>query len=374
MQLLLCPYFYSNLQIRIQLKVAYCNTLRLHKSCAAKSKQKNKICEKPVIMRMKALLCTKYGMPGQVLKLQDIKKPIPKANEALVKIYASTVTAGDCRIIGYNFAKWFWLPGKFIFGFNKPRKNIPGWEFAGEIEAVGKKVNHFNIGDKVFGFTSGIRLGGTNAEYLAISAKRLVAMNLGKVSYKEASVLPVGGLTALHFLKKAGIKKGQKVLIYGASGSVGTYAVQFAKYFGAEVTGVCSSKNFNLVKSLGATHLIDYRNEDFTKNRQVYDVIFDAVIKTSFSHCENSIKPKGIYLTLDWPIIQAIWVSLTSTKKIIYGMASDSTDDLVYLRKLVENNDITPVIDRSYPLDEAVAAYEYVNEGHKVGNVTIMSH
>ncbi|UJH66217.1 NAD(P)-dependent alcohol dehydrogenase [Allomuricauda sp. SCSIO 65647] len=312
-------------------------------------------------------------MPKAVLELQDIGKPIPKQNEALVKIYSSTVTAGDCRIITFDFARWFWLPGRFIFGFNKPRRNIPGWEFAGQIESIGKKVKHFNIGDKVFGYASGISFGSTNAEYLAISENRLVAIDLDKIGYEEASVLPIGGLTALHFLRKAKVKKGQKMLIYGASGSVGTYAVQLAKYFGAEVTAVCSRKNFDLVKSLGADYLIDYRKEDFTKNGQVYDVIFDTVIKTSFSHCVDSIKQKGIYLTLDWPIIQAIWVSLTSTKKIIFGSAADKADDLVYLRKLVENNIIKPVIDRSYPLDEAVAAYEYVNEGHKVGNVIIMN-
>ncbi len=322
---------------------------------------------------MKALICTKYGMPGKVLKLQDIRKPVPKANEALVRVYSSTVTAGDCRIITFNFAKWFRLPAKFLFGFNKPRRNIPGWEFAGKIESVGKKVNHFNIGDKVFGYTSGVSLGGTNAEYLAISEDRLVAFDLDKIGYKEASVLPVGGLSALHFIRKANIKKEQKVLIYGASGSVGTYAVQFAKYFGAEVTGVCSRKNFDLVKSLGADYLIDYKEEDFTNNGQVYDVIFDAVIKTSFSQCKHSIKPKGVYLTLDWPIIQALWVLFTTTKKIIFGMASDNTDDLVYLRKLVENKEIKPVIDRSYTLDKAVDAYEYLNEGHKAGNVTIIN-
>ncbi len=320
---------------------------------------------------MKALVCTRYGMPRAVLKLQGVEKPIPKENEALIKICSSTVTAGDCRIITFNFARWFWLPAKFIFGFKKPRKNMPGWEFAGEIETAGNKVTHFNVGEKVFGYTSGISLGSTNAEYLAISEDRLVAFDLDKMGYDEASVLPIGGLTALHFLRKAKLKKGQEVLIYGASGSVGTYAVQLAKYFGAEVTAVCSGRNFDLVKSLGADYLIDYKMEDFTKSGQVYDVVFDAVTKTSFSHCASSIKPEGHYLTLDWPIVQAIWVSLTSTKKIIFGMAADKIDNLVYLRELVENKKIKPIIDRSYPLDEAVAAYEFVNKGHKVGNVII---
>jgi len=320
---------------------------------------------------MKAVVCTKYG-PPEVLKLKEVTKPIPKKNEALIKVYASTVTTGDCNIRRFDFGtKWFWLPGKIIFGFTKPRRDIPGWELAGEIESVGKDVKRFKKGDKVFGTHKGISFGGTNAEYKCLSEDRLVSINLDKMSYAEAAVLPIGGLTALHFLRQANIKNGQKVLIYGASGSVGTYAVQLARYFGAKVTGVCSSKNFELVRSLGADQVIDYSTEDFTKNGQTYDVIFDTVIKISFSHCKSSLKQKGVYLTNDWPIIQTLWTSLTSNKRIIMGMAPDKIENLIFLKDLVEKKKIKPVIDKTYPLEQAVEAYRYVDKGHKKGNLVI---
>jgi len=320
--------------------------------------------------KMKAIVCTKYGLP-EVLKLKEIRKPNPKNNEALIKVYASTVTTGDCRIRSFTFAKWFWLPGRIIFGFTKPRREIPGWELSGEIESVGKDVTLFKKGDKVFGYNKGISFGGTNAEYKCLSEDRLVAINLAKLSYEEAAVIPIGGLTALHFLRKANIQRGQKVLIYGASGSVGTYAVQLAQYFEAEVTGVCSTKNFEPVRSLGADKLIDYSKEDFTKKGQTYDIIFDTVSKTSFSRCKSSLKHKGIYLTVDWPFLQALWTSITSNKKIIMGMAPDKTEDLIYLKELVEMKKLKPVIDKSYPLEQAVEAYRYVDKGHKRGNVVI---
>ena len=319
---------------------------------------------------MKALICTKYGSP-EVLKLKEVNKPVPKSNEALIKVYASSVTAGDCRIRRFDFAKWFWLPGRIIFGFTKPRSNIPGWELSGKIESIGKDVKRFKKGDKVFGYNKGISFGSTNAEYKCLSEDRLVTIDIDKISYEEAAVLPIGGLTALHFLRKANTKKAQKVLIYGASGSVGTYSVQLAKYFGAEVTGVCSSNNFELVRSLGADNLIDYTEEDFTENGQIYDIIFDTVSKISFSHCKSSLKQKGIYLTVDWPFLQALWTSLTSSKRIIFGMASDKTEDLIFLRDLVEKKMIKPVIDKTYPLEQAVEAYRYVDKGHKKGNLVI---
>ena len=321
--------------------------------------------------KMKAVVCTKYG-PPEVLKLKEVTKPIPKKNEALIKVYASTVTTGDCNIRRFDFGtKWFWLPGKIIFGFTKPRRDIPGWELAGEIESVGKYVKRFKKGDKVFGVDKGISFGGTNAEYKCLSEERLVSINLNKMSYEEAAVLPVGGLSALHFLRQANIKNEQKVLIYGASGSVGTYAVQLARYFGAKVTGVCSSKNFELVRSLGADKVIDYSTEDFTKNGQTYDVIFDTVIKTSFSQCKSSLKQKGIYLTCDWPIIQTLWTSLTSNKRIIMGMAPDKIENLIFLKDLVEKKKIKPVIDKTYPLEQVVEAYRYVDKGHKKGNLVL---
>lgn len=319
---------------------------------------------------MKAVICPKYGDP-EVLQIKKVGKPIPKDNEVLIKVFASTVTQGDCRIIRFSFASWFWLPGRFIFGFTKPRKQIPGWELAGEIESIGKNVSQFKTGDKVFGYTKGISFGACNAQYKSITEDRIVKMDDSKISYENAVVLPVGGLTALYLLRMAKIEKGQKVLIYGASGSVGTFAVQLAKYFGADVTGVCSRKNMELVQSIGASRTIDYTNEDFTRNDQTYDIIFDAVGKTTFSKCKNSLENNGKYLTVEWPILQSLWASITGKKKIIFANAPHRIEDLIYLKELVESGKISPVIDKVFPLEKAVEAYTYVDKGHKVGNVVI---
>jgi len=319
---------------------------------------------------MKAVICPKYGTPD-VLQIKEIDKPLPKDNEVLIKVFASTVTKGDCRIIRFSFASWFWLPGRFIFGFTKPRKQIPGWELAGEMESNGKSVSQFKPGDKVFGYTKGISFGSCNAQYKTITHDRVVKMDVSKISYENAAVLPVGGLTALYLFRMAKIEKGQKVLIYGASGSVGTFAVQLAKYFGAEVSGVCSGKNMKLVQSIGASHTIDYTKEDFTRNDQTYDIIFDAVGKTTFSKCKNSLKTNGKYLTVDWPIFQSLWTSITDKKKIIFGMAPHKPEDLIFLKELVESGKLSPVIDKVFPLEKAVEAYTYVDKGHKVGNVVI---
>lgn len=258
-----------------------------------------------------------------------------------------------------------------MFGITKPRKEIPGWELSGEIESTGKNVTQFKKGDKVFGYSKGVSFGGTNAEYKCLSQDRIVTIDLSRISYEDAAVLPVGGLTALYLLRKANVEVGQKVLIYGASGSVGTYAVQLSKYYGAEVTGVCSSRNFELVKSLGADTVIDYTKEDFTKNGLTYDVIFDAVSKISFHRCKDSLQKNGAYLTVDWPFLQRVWTSITSEKRILFGMSTDSNEDLIFLKELVEKGKLKPVIDRSYPLEEAVEAYRYVDQGHKKGNVII---
>lgn len=319
---------------------------------------------------MKAIVCTKYGTPAN-LHLREVNKPIPKDNEVLIQVYSSTVTAGDCRIIRFNFAKWFWLPGRFIFGFTKPRKEIPGWELSGVIESVGRNVKQFNAGDTVFGFSKGISLGGTNAEYKCLPAHRVVKFDPTSISFDEAAVIPIGGLTALHFLRKARTSKDKKVLIIGASGSVGTYAVQLAKLFGAKVTGVCSTRNIELVKSLGADNVIDYSKEDFTKNGKQYDIVFDTVAKYPFSRCKKSLATKGTFLTVDWPLIQALWSFLFGKKKVIIGMAPDRIEDLVYLKELVETKKVKPVIDKVYRLEEAVEAYKYVDTGRKRGNVLL---
>jgi 2-desacetyl-2-hydroxyethyl bacteriochlorophyllide A dehydrogenase len=318
---------------------------------------------------MKAIVCTKYG-PPEVLQLQEVAKPIPKDNEVLIRIHASTVTSGDTWIRSSTFAPWFWLPGRIMYGLIRPRKTIPGNELAGEIVSVGKDVTRFRKGDQVFGIAWTTSFGGMNAEYISLPEDG-AAIKSANMTYEEAAAVPIGGLTALHFLRKGDIQSGQKVLIYGASGSVGTFAVQLARYFGAEVTGVCSTTNLEMVKSLGADQVIDYTKEDFTKSGQTYDIIFDTVRKTSFSRCKSSLKQRGVYLTADWPLLQALWTSMVGTKKVIFGVAAKRIEDLTFLKEVIEAGKMKAVIDRRYPLEQTAEAHRYVDKGHKKGNVVI---
>jgi len=320
---------------------------------------------------MKAIVCTKYG-PPEVLELKEVEKPTPKDNEVRVKVHATTVTSADSRVRSFTVPLSYWLPARIALGLRKPKKAILGSVFAGEIEAVGKDVTLFQKGDQVFGYEG--HDFGAYAEYLCLSENACLAIKPANMNYEEAAAIPWGGITALYFLRKGRIHSGQKVLIYGASGSIGTFAVQLAKYFGAEVTGVCSTTNVDLVKSLGAGKVIDYTKEDFTKSGVTYDVIFDAVGKSSFSGCMSSLKKEGIYLqTVAAPAlsIRMRWTGVTSSKTLIGGTAAPKTIDLMYLKELVEAGKIQPVIDRCYPLEHIVEAHRYVDKGHKKGNVVI---
>jgi 2-desacetyl-2-hydroxyethyl bacteriochlorophyllide A dehydrogenase len=325
---------------------------------------------------MKAIVCTKYGSP-EVLQLKDVEKPIPKNNEVRIKGYATTVSARDTRVRSFTVPLSFWLPARIALGLRRPKKAILGAEFAGEVEAVGKDVKRFKIGDQVFGDT-GHALFGAYAEYLCMPETGCVAIKSPTLTYEQAVAIPFGGLTALHFLRKAAIQSGQNVLIYGASGAVGTFAVQLAKHFGAEVTGVCSTTNVALVKSLGADTVIDYTQEDFTKSGATYDVIFDTVGKSSFAGCVRSLKHEGVYLHAVVAPALAVRMRLAamiSRKTLIGGTATATAEDLVYLKELVEAGKLQPVIDRCYPLEQMVEAHKYVDRGHKKGNVVItMTH
>jgi 2-desacetyl-2-hydroxyethyl bacteriochlorophyllide A dehydrogenase len=320
---------------------------------------------------MKAIVWTAYGSPD-VLQLKEVEKPNPKDNEVLVKIFATTVTAGDSELRSLKFPIYLSLPMRIWVGLSKPsRKPIPGTELAGEIVSVGKDVALFSEGDQVFG-SSGLNFG-ANAEYICLP-EGAVAAKPSNMTYEEAAAVPFGGRDALHFLRKGNVRSGQKILINGAGGSIGTFAVQLAKVLGAEVTAVDSGEKLEMLRSIGADQVIDYTEEDFIKNGEIYDVIFDVIGKVSLSGSRNSMRENGTYLLANPGMSQllgGLWTSMTSSTNVVMQAADPTADDLVFLRDLIEAGKIETVIDRRYPLEQLPDAHRYVDTGRKQGNVVI---
>ena len=326
---------------------------------------------------MKAIVWTRYG-PPEGLQLREVEKPVPGDNEVLVKIHATTVTAGDCEARSLKFNIFLSLLMRAYVGLIRPKRiTILGQELSGEVESVGKDVTLFKERDQVFAAT-GFRMG-AYAEYICLpeeptETEGVLAMKPASITYEEAAVVPVGGIEALHFLRKAHIQSGQKVLINGSGGSIGTIAVQLARYFGAEVTAVDSTGKLQMLLSIGADHVIDYTQEDFTGNGETYDVIFDVVGRSPFSRSIKSLKRNGRYLLANPRLSQMVrggWISSRGSKKVISGSAGRKTDDLLFLKERIEAGELELVIDRRYPLERVAEAHRYVESGNKTGNVVI---
>lgn len=328
---------------------------------------------------MKAIVYSEYGAPN-VLRLADVETPMPKNDEIRVRVRATSVTIGDLwarnfkAISAREFSMPFplWLPSRMFFGMSKPRISILGSEFAGEVESIGKDVRRFKQGDAVFGYRG--QSMGANAEYLCIPENGMVTHKPVNMTYEEVAAVPYGALTALSLLRKVNVQAGQKVLVIGASGRIGSAAVQLAKYFGAEVTGVCSTAGVDFVKSLGADTVIDYTNEDFTQNGETYDLIFDVTRKSSFAKCENSLKPNGVYLLASFKmrqVFQMLWTSILGGRKVVCALSGENVKDLDFIKELIEAGKINSVIDKSYPLEQIAEAHRYAETGGKRGNVVI---
>lgn len=328
---------------------------------------------------MKAIQYTEYGSPD-VLHLTEVEKPTPEANEVLVKIQAVHINFGD--ILARNFKAVspsnfsmpapLWLPSRLIFGFNKPRINILGNEFAGVVEAVGADVTLYKKGDAVFGYRG--QSMGAYVEYLTMAEDGMIAPKPDNITFAEAATIPYGSLTALTLLRKVDIQRGQKVLINGASGGIGSYALQLAKHYGAEVTAVCGTPRIEMVKALGADHVIDYTQEDFTKNGEAYDLIFDVIRKTSFEACKNSLTENGRYFLASFKmkqLFQMLWITRNTSKKVICALSNETPADLKVIKDLIEAGAIKTVVDRCFPLEQTADGHRYMESGQKTGHVVV---
>ena len=328
---------------------------------------------------MKAAVYTEYGSPD-VLKFKDVPTPTSKDNEVLIKVYATPVNVGDLMARKFNtftpssfsMPMAIWLVARLAFGWSKPKRQILGSEFAGVIESVGSAVTRFKKGDEVFGYRA--MNFGANAEYLVILADGLVTGKPANMTFEEAAALPGGALTALNLLRKVDIQRGQKVLINGASGGIGSFALQLAKHYGAEVTGVCGTQRMGMVKALGADHVIDYTKEDFTTNGETYDLIMDIQGKASFSRCKRSLKPNGRLLYVSFKMKQVgqmLLTSITSGKKVVCALSGETLADLNLIKELAEARTIKTIIDRCFPLGQAADAHRYMENGQRKGTVVI---
>lgn len=320
---------------------------------------------------MKAMVYRRYGSPD-VLALENVEKPSPKDNEVLIKVHAASVGTWDCEARSFSFPLWFWLPLRIAMGLRKPRWPILGQELAGEIESVGAAVERFKKGDRVYASTG---LGfGAHAEYKCLRSNAAITTMPANMSYEEAAGIPTGGLNALHFLRKADIQNGQRVLVNGAAGNIGVIAVQLAKVFGAHVTAVDSTEKLDMLRAIGADEVVDYTKRDFTRTGETYDVIFDLVFKSSFSACIGSLADNGCYLLANprfFSMVRALWTSRTTNKRVLFEFAGEKSKDLIFLRELIEAGKIKAVIDRCYPLERTADAHAYVDTGLRKGFVVL---
>lgn len=319
---------------------------------------------------MKAIVYKEYG-PVDVLQLLDMAKPVPRDDEVLVRIHAAAVSSGDCEMRRFDFPAWLWLPLRLMMGVLRPRFTILGSDLAGEIEAVGRDVREFAVGDPLYATTTSF---GAHAEYKCLPGKGPMALKPANMSYEEAASVPTGAYNALHFLRRANIQPGQTVLINGAAGGIGVMAIQLARHFGAVVSGVDSSEKLQVMRAVGADHVIDYARHDFTQNGERYDVILDVHGKSPFGRCVRSLSENGCYLLANpkfSSILRGLWTSWTSSKKVVFAFAGARAEDLDFVRQLIEKGEIRAVVDRVYPLTQAAEAHAYIETGQKKGNVVI---